>query len=180
MFWLRVCPQTREAWEEQVIHLYHDMEDMRYMRSKISGLRSSTDSVSCGALGVAVVCDVPRDGEGNELWESGKVVPEESVVDCNVSPWASESPSSSSKLQYEMCRETTPSPNGKSNQAEKTMYKCHGPACKTKNQGCPQVDLLHVVPTEDGVGYTRFLGSSCWTAHKGGVGSTSTFQWEEG
>ena len=73
-----------------------------------------------------------------------------------------------------MSRATIPSPRKRSNQASKTMYKCQGPACKTKNQGC-----LVFFTTEDGVGHTRALCSSCWTEHNGAVGSTRTFWLEQ-
>ena len=52
---------------------------------------SSTESGSSGVPGEVVAGDVLREGEGNVLGESGKLVSEERVVDCNVAPWASES-----------------------------------------------------------------------------------------
>ena len=60
-------------------------EDLRDLRSRVSGLRI-TESGSSAIPGEVVACDVLREGEGDVLGESGKLVSEERVVDCNVTP----------------------------------------------------------------------------------------------
>ena len=68
--------------------------DLQTMRSRIRGLRSSTESGSGETLGEVVACDVLREEEGHELWESELPVLEERVIACNVFLWRSESRSS--------------------------------------------------------------------------------------
>ena len=65
---------------------------------------------------------------------------------CRVSGWllAMCSRSRSNRLQCDMCHEPIPSPGERSNQAEKTMYKCQGRDCKTKGKGRQLLDLERI------------------------------------